>query len=56
VDSAGDGLHVHEFFFSGSLLSTDAHYVEQKAFPKEWMDMMAFLEKVCIFSCLLNAS
>jgi hypothetical protein len=56
MDSAGDGLHVHEFFFSSSLLSTDAHYVEQKAFPKEWMDMMAFLEKVCIFSCLLNAS
>jgi hypothetical protein len=56
MDSAGGGLHVHEFFFSGSLLSTDAHYVEQKAFPKEWMDMMAFLEKVCILSCLLNAS
>jgi hypothetical protein len=56
VDSAGGGLHVQEFFFSGSLLSTDAHYVEQKAFPKEWMDMMAFLEKVCILSCLLNAS
>jgi hypothetical protein len=48
VDSTGGGLHVHEFFFSGSLLSTDAHYIEQKAFPKEWMDMMAFLEKVCI--------
>jgi hypothetical protein len=56
VDSAGGGLHVHKFFFSSSLLSTDAHYVEQKAFPKDWMDMMAFLEKVCILSYLLNAS
>jgi hypothetical protein len=56
VDSAGGGLHVQEFFFSSSLLSIDAHYVEQKAFSKEWMDMMAFLEKGCILSCLLNAS
>jgi hypothetical protein len=55
MDSVGGGLHVQEFF-SGSLLSTDAHYMEHKAFPKEWMDMMAFLEKVYIFSCLLNAS
>jgi hypothetical protein len=28
VDSAGGSLHVHKFFFSGSLLSIDAHYVE----------------------------
>jgi hypothetical protein len=28
MDSAGGALHVQEFFFSGSLLSTDAYYVQ----------------------------
>jgi hypothetical protein len=56
MDSAGGALHVHEFFFSSSLLSTDAYYLQQEAFPKEWVDMKAFLEMVCIFSCLFNAS
>jgi hypothetical protein len=55
-DSAGGALHVQEFFFSGSLLSIDAYYVEHKAFPKEWVDMKAFLEMVCIFSFYLSAS
>jgi hypothetical protein len=55
-DSAGGALHVQEFFFSGSLLSIDAYYVEHKAFPKEWVDMKAFLEMVCIFSFYLNTS
>jgi hypothetical protein len=50
MDSAGGALHVQEFFFSRSLLSTDAYYVQHHAFPKEWMDMKAFLELVCIFS------
>jgi hypothetical protein len=50
MDSAGGALHVQEFFFSGSLLSIDAYYVQHQAFPKEWMDMKAFLELVCIFS------
>jgi hypothetical protein len=50
MDSAGGALHVQEFFFSGSLLSTDAYYMQYQAFPKEWVDMKAFLELVCIFS------
>jgi hypothetical protein len=50
MDSVGGALHVQEFFFSGSLLSTDAYYVQHQAFPKEWVDMRAFLELVCIFS------
>jgi hypothetical protein len=50
MDSTRGALHVQEFFFSGSLLSTDAYYVQQQAFPKEWVDMRAFLELVCIFS------
>jgi hypothetical protein len=54
MDSVGRALHVQEFFFSGSLLSTNAYYLQEKAFPKEWVDMMAFLEMVCIFSCLFK--
>jgi hypothetical protein len=50
MDSTGGALHVQEFF-SGSLLSNDAYFMQYKAFPKEWMDMKAFLEMVCIFSC-----
>jgi hypothetical protein len=56
MDFAKGALHVQEFFFSRSLLSIDAYYMQEKAFPKEWMDMKAFLEKVFPFSCLLSAS
>jgi hypothetical protein len=50
MDFAGGALHVQEFFFFGSFLSTDAYYVQKQAFPNEWVDMKAFLELVCIFS------
>jgi hypothetical protein len=43
-------LHVQEFFFSRSLRSSDAYYMEHEAFPQEWVDMKAFLKTVCIFS------
>jgi hypothetical protein len=55
MDSTRAALHVQEFFFSGSLLSTDAYYMEKDAFPKEWVDMKAFLKTVCNFSCHLSA-
>jgi hypothetical protein len=55
MDFAGGALHVQEYFFSGSLLSTDAYYVEHDAFPKEWVDMKAFLMMVCNFSSYLSA-
>jgi hypothetical protein len=51
MDSAGGALRIHEFFFFGSLLSIDAYYMQYTAFPKEWVDIMAFLEKVFPFSC-----
>jgi hypothetical protein len=51
MDSAKGALHVQEFLFSGSFLSTDAYFADHKAFPKEWVDMKAFLEKVFLFSC-----
>jgi hypothetical protein len=50
MDSTGGTLHVQEFFFSRSLLSIDAYYMEHEAFPQEWVDMKAFLKTVCIFS------
>jgi hypothetical protein len=56
MDSTRGALHVQEFFFSGSLLSTNAYYMQHKAFPKEWVDMKAFLEMVCVFSYYLSAS
>jgi hypothetical protein len=43
-------LLVDELFLTGSLEATDAYYVEHNAFPKEWLDMQAFLEKVFFFS------
>jgi hypothetical protein len=51
MDSVGGALQVHEFLFFGSLLSINAYYMQHTAFPKEWVDMMAFLEKVFPFSC-----
>jgi hypothetical protein len=51
MDSIRGALHVQEFFFSRSLLSIDAYYMQEKAFPKEWVDMKAFFEKVFPFSC-----
>jgi hypothetical protein len=54
-DSVGGALHVQEFL-SRSLLSIDAYYMELKAFLKEWVDMKAFIEMVCIFSYYLSAS
>jgi hypothetical protein len=50
MDFAGGALHVQEFLFFRSLLSTDAYYMEYMAFPKEWIDMKAFLEMVFPFS------
>ena len=49
MDSARGALHVQEFFFSRSFVSNDSYFMQHKAFSKEWMDMKAFLEKVCIF-------
>jgi hypothetical protein len=44
-------LHVQEFLFSRSLLSTDAYFMEHTTFPEEWVDMKAFFEMVFLFSC-----
>jgi hypothetical protein len=51
MNSARGSLHVQEFFSFGSLLTTDAYFMQHKAFPKEWVDMKAFLETVFLFSC-----
>ena len=56
MDYGGGALHFQELFISTSLLSIDAHFVKHNAFPKEWLDIKAFLEKVFLSSCYLNAS
>ena len=56
MDYGGGPLHYQELVIFTSLLSTDAHFVEHNAFPKEWTDMKAFIEKVIHFPCYLNAS
>ena len=56
MDFAEGVLHVQEFFFSESILSTDAYFMQEKAFSKEWVDMKAFLKKVYPYSCYLSAS
>jgi hypothetical protein len=42
-------LHVKEFFFFGSLLTTNAYFLQHNAFSKEWMDMQAFTETIFLF-------
>jgi hypothetical protein len=56
MDSAGGVLHFQELVICTSLLSIDEYFVKHNAFPKEWTDMKAFIEKVILFSCLLNVS
>jgi hypothetical protein len=45
-DYATDSLLVDEFFFHGSFLTAEAYYAENKVYPKEWDELMAFLQKV----------
>jgi hypothetical protein len=45
-DCATDLLLVDEFFFHGSFLTAEAYYAENKVYPKEWVELMAFLQKV----------
>ena len=56
LDYGGGALRFPELFICTSLLSIDVHLMEHNAFPKEWMDMKAFLQKVFLISCKLNAS
>ena len=51
-DYSGIGIMRYpELVLCTSLVSIDAHYVAHEAFPKEWKDMEAFLEKVFFISC-----
>jgi hypothetical protein len=50
-DYTGGVLCYPELIMCTSLLSIDAHYVEHEAFPKEWTDLKAFIEKVILISC-----
>ena len=45
-------LSLNELFLYTSLDASASCYVEHKAFPKEWLEMQAFLEKVFLVSCI----
>ena len=50
-DYSGIGtMRYPELVLCTSLASIDAHYEAHEAFPKEWKDMEAFLEKVFLIS------
>jgi hypothetical protein len=48
-ECAQDGLKVDEFFLHGSFLSVEAHNAKHNEYPKQWHDLIAFLEKVSPF-------
>ena len=45
-DCVVDSINVDEFFFKGSFLSVESHYAKHNSFPKEWLELKAFLHKV----------
>jgi hypothetical protein len=45
-DCVRDALNVDEFFFRGSFLSVEDHHAKHKEYPREWLELIAFLEKV----------
>ena len=50
-DSKGRTLHLDELFLSTSLDAIVSYFVEHDAFPKEWLEVQAFLKKVIPLSC-----
>ena len=47
-DCVRDSLNVDEFFFRGSFLSVEDHFKKVGEFSKEWLELKAFIEKVCL--------
>jgi hypothetical protein len=45
-DCVRDALNVDEFFFRGSFLSVEDHHAKHKEYPREGLELIAFLEKV----------
>ena len=45
-DCSGGTLHLDELFLATSLEATMSYYEEHLAFPKEWLELKAFVEKV----------
>jgi hypothetical protein len=45
-DCVRDALNVDEFFFRGSFLSIEDHHAKHNKYPREWLELIAFLEKV----------
>ena len=49
-DCSGGTLHLDELFLSTSLEATVTYLEEHNAFPKEWLDLQGFLQKVFLVS------
>ena len=49
-DCTGGTLFLDELFLSTSLGATASFYLEHNAFPKEWLEMQGFLQKVFFVS------
>ena len=45
-DCVRDAFNVDEFFFKGSFLSVEDHYVKVGEYPSKWLELKAFIEKV----------
>jgi hypothetical protein len=49
----GGTLHLDEFFLCTSLDTVISYFEEHHAFPKEWLEMQTFFEKVFSVFCFL---
>ena len=49
-DGVGGTLFLDELFLSTSLDAIASSYLEHNAFPKEWLEMQGFLQKVFLIS------
>jgi hypothetical protein len=51
-DSKSSSLVVDEYIFNDSILIIDSHFTQFKDFPKKWLDLQGFLEKVHLLPSL----
>ena len=45
-DCVRDALNVNKFFFRGSFLSVEDQHLKHNEYPKEWLELIAFIKKV----------
>ena len=45
-DYVRDALNVDKFFFRDSFLIVEDHHAKHNQYPREWIELMAFIEKI----------